>query len=294
MTKFHMTKPSNLFLVTIGIATKNRWEDLRNTLSKITSLDHLRLKVLIFDDASDDPCPFDVGSICEAAELKRFSESKGYIVRRNQLAREMDSKYYLSLDDDSFPVSGSLEAAVEFAESCDDLLCLSFPIYNPVIGADQLKSLQDEPYRVRSFIGCGHMLHRKRFLELGGYCEDLVHYGEEEELAARAFQRGLSCYHFPGLKIHHLESNVGRNWKRMDFYGARNSVLLNDWFMPRGMKLVKQGRTFTSRFLLFLKTGRIAHLQGQIAGLTGIFRYKNNRCPMPLKLYQLWKSLPSS
>jgi GT2 family glycosyltransferase len=289
-----MTEASDLSMVTIGIATKNRWDDLKNTLSKIADFGQARLKVLIFDDASDIACPFDVGSICPGAELKRFPDSKGYIVRRNQLAREMDSKYYLSLDDDSFPASGSLEAAVQFAESCEDLICLSLPIYNPVIGADQLKSLQDKPYKVRSFIGCGHMLHRERFLELGGYCEDLVHYGEESELAARAFQRGLSCYHFPGLKIHHLESNAGRNWRRMDFYGARNSVLLNDWFVPRGMRLIKQSRTFTARFLLFLKTGRIAHLQGQIAGLTDVSKFKANRHPMPPSLYQQWKNLPSS
>lgn len=281
-------------VVTVGIATKNRWEDLKNTLSKIADFGHGRLKVLIFDDASDVACPFDVGSICWGAEIKRFSESKGYIVRRNQLAREMDSKYYLSLDDDSFPASGSLEAAVEFAESREDLLCLSFPIYNPVSGKHQLRSLRDDPYRVRSFVGCSHMLHRERFLKLGGYCEELVHFGEEPELAARAFQRGLSCYHFPGLKIHHLESEAGRNWRRMDFYGARNNVLWNDWFMPRGLRLVKQSRTLTSRLLLFTKTRRVGHLLGQIAGISDISKYKANRRPMPMRLYQRWKSLPLS
>jgi GT2 family glycosyltransferase len=288
------TRVSNLSLVTIGIATKNRWDDLKTTLSKIASLKLGDLKILIFDDASDRPCPYDVGSFCRGAELKRFSKSEGYIVRRNQLAREMDSKYYFSLDDDSFPVSGSLEAAVEFAESCDDLLCLSFPVYNPLIGREEVKSLQDKPYRVQTFVGCGHLLHRERFLELGGYCEELVHQGEEIELAARAFQEGLHCYHFPGFKIHHLISNAGRNWYRMDFYGARNNVLWNDWFMPRGLRIVKQSRTFTSRFLLFLRTRRIAHLKGQIAGITGVFRYKANRHPMPMRLYQQWKNLPGT
>ena len=281
-------------MITVGIATKNRWDDLKNTLLKIADFGHGRLKVLIFDDASDVACPFDVGSICRGAELKRFSESKGYIIRRNQLAREMGSKYYFSLDDDSFPASGSLEAAVEFAESREDLLCLSFPIYNPIVGKDQLKSLQDKPYKVRSFIGCGHMLHRERFLELGGYCEDLVHFWEESELAARGFQKGLHCYHFPGLAIHHLESDAGRNRHRMDFYGARNNVLWNDWFIPRGLKLIKQSRTLASRLLLFTETRRLAHLQGQIAGITDLLRYKANRRPMPLKLYQQWMSLPPS
>ncbi|HJQ67353.1 MAG TPA: glycosyltransferase [Blastocatellia bacterium] len=289
-----MAQAHNLPAVTIGIATKNRWEDLRTTLSMIEAFGRGRLRVLIFDDASDAECPFDVASICSGAELKRFSRSEGYIVRRNQLAREMDSKYYLSLDDDSFPYSGSLEAAIEFAEGNEEILCLSFPIYNPVTGKHQLRSLQESPYMVQSFIGCGHLLRRERFLELGGYCEDLIHFGEEEELAVRGFQRGLKCYHFPGLTIHHLESNAGRNWRRMDYYGARNNVLLNDWFMPRGLRVIKQSRTLVSRLLLFIKTGRIAHLKGHIAGVTSVFRYKANRSPMPLRLYQQWKNLPSS
>ena len=285
---------SSLSSVTIGIATKNRWEDLKTTLSKIAALELGDLKILIFDDASDQTCPYDVASICRGAELKRFSESKGYIVRRNQLAREMHSKYYLSLDDDSFPVSGSLEAAVEFAEGCRDLLGLSFPIYNPLIPRHEVRSLQDAPYRVQTFVGCGHLLYRERFLELGGYCEELIHQGEELELAARAFQKGFYCYHFPGFKIHHMISNTGRNWFRMDFYGARNNVLLNDWFMPRGLRIIKQSRTFSSRFLLFVKTGRIAHLQGQIAGIVDSHKYRSKRNLMSSKLYEQWKRLPST
>lgn len=289
-----MIKASSLPSVTIGIATKNRWDDLKTTISNIATLKLGNPKILIFDDASDRPCPYDVASICQGAELKRFSKSEGYIVRRNQLAREMDSKYYLSLDDDSFPVSGSLDAAIEFAESCRDLLGLSFPVYNPFTYVHEVRSLQDVPYKVQMFIGCGHLLHRERFLELGGYCEELFHQGEESELAARAFQEGLHCYHFPGFKIHHVISNVGRNYYRMDFYGARNNVLWNDWFMPRGLRLVKQSRTFTSRFLLFLKTGRIAHLQGQIAGIGDVLKYRSRRNLMSIKLYEQWKSLPSN
>jgi GT2 family glycosyltransferase len=280
-------------LVEIGITTKNRWDDLQNALTRVAAFGLGNMRILIIDDGSDFACPFDVASICPSAELKRFSESQGLIVRRNQLAREMKSKYYLSLDDDSYPVSGSLDEAVRFAEDRGDLLCLTFPIYNPVNGLHQVKSLRDEPYRVKTFIGCGHLLHRERFLEIGGYCEELVHFGEESELAARAFQKMLCCYHFPSLKVHHVESNAGRNWRRMDFYGARNNVLWNDWFMPRGLRLIKQSRTLASRALLLVRTRRLAHLQGQIAGIGDVRKYRSKRNLMSFKLYEQWKSLPS-
>jgi len=276
----------------IGISTRNRWDDLRNTLLKLAEFESQASGILIFDDGSDSPCPYDVASICATAELKRFPESKGYIVRRNQLAQEMTSKYYLSLDDDSFPVAGSLESSMEFAESCKDLFCLSFPIYNPVTGEQQVASLQDKPYKVRSFVGCGHLLHRGQFLDLGGYREELVHQCEEVELSARAFQRGLYCYHYPGLQIHHTESRAGRNLHRMDFYGARNNVLWNDWFVPSRLKLIKQSRTLAARAALFLRTGRIGHAQGQIAGFKDALKYQTNRQPMSLTLYREWKRLP--
>ena len=283
---------SLLSLVEIGIATKNRWPDLHHTLEQITAFGLGQLRTLIFDDASDTPCPYDVRAICAGAELKRFDQSAGYIVRRNQLAQAMTAKYYLSLDDDSFPVSGSLAEAVEFAESCDDLLCLSFPIFNPAIGQHQVRSLQPTPYRVRSFIGCGHLLRRDRFLELGGYREELVHQGEEVEIAARAFQKGYHCYHFSGLQIHHTESDRGRSRWRVDYYSARNAVLWNDWYVPSSVKLLKQVRSLIGRIVVFVRLPRFAHIQGHVAGFKAIASYKDCRQPMPLHLYREWKRLP--
>jgi Predicted glycosyltransferases len=280
-------------MVGIGITTKNRWDDLRETLCKLADFGWGDLPTLIFDDASHEACPFDLSSFVHKGELKRYQESKGCVVRRNQLAEQIATKYYLSLDDDSFPVAGSLDSAIEFAESCTDLLCLSFPIYNPTTDEHQVRSLRDQPYRVRSFIGCGHLLHRQRFLDLGGYREELVHQGEEIELSARGFQRGFYCYHYPALQIHHTASNAGRNLPRMDFYGARNNVLWNDWFVPSRFRLVKQTRTLIARTGLLLKTGRIGHARGQIAGFRDALKYQANRRPMSLTLYREWRSLPA-
>ena len=279
--------------IEIGITTKNRWDDLRDTLTKVAGFGWAGLRTMIFDDGSDHSCPFDVSAICRGAELIRFEDSNGLIVRRNQLARSMSSRYFLSLDDDSFPVAGSLEAALEFAESCEDLLCVSFPIFNVSSRRHLVKSLQDSPYRVRSFLGGGHLLRRDRFLELGGYREELVHFGEEGELAARAFQTGLYCYHFPGLRIYHTESRSGRNFYRMDYYGARNVVLWNDWYVPRRVRLYKQTRSFLARVLFFLRTRRRGQLLGQLAGLRDVYRYKRYRQPMTRDLYEQWLRLPA-
>jgi len=282
-----------LELISIGITTKNRWKDLENTLGRVAAFGLGETRIIIYDDGSDRPCPFDVASICPRAELKRYATSAGLIVRRNQLAMAMNSRYYLSLDDDSFPVSGSLDAAIEFAESRSDIFCLGFPIYNPNLGKHQLRSLRDAPYKVRSFVGCAHLLHRQRFLALNGYREELIHFSEEQEIAARAFQRGWQCYHFPGLTFYHLASNAYRDWYRMDFYGARNTILWNDWYVPSRVKLARQARSLAYRAVLIGRTRRfLGHARGYLAGVRDAIRYRDKRQPMSPEMYQRWMSMP--
>jgi GT2 family glycosyltransferase len=279
-------------LVSIGITTKNRWQDLQVTLAKIVEFGLQDLPILIFDDGSDQPCPFDLSNFALKIRLRRFEQSQGLIIRRNQLAEAITTKYYLSLDDDSFPVAGSLQAAIDFAEAIDNLLCLAFPIYNPIQQEYQSQSQGIDPYQVRFFVGCGHLLNRANFLNLGGYCEELIHQGEEMELGARAFQSNFACYHFPQFEIHHVISHTSRSWYRMDFYGARNNVLWNDWFVPGEVKWVKQSRTLLSRLILSARVRRLGQIRGEIAGFRDINKYKGYRQSMTLNRFREWQRLP--
>lgn len=289
-----MSVQNALSLVQIGIATKNRWADLKITLLKVSEFGLGDLRILIFDDCSDQPCPFDVQAICPGAELKRFDVSRGYITRRNEIAVAMDAKYYLSLDDDSFPHAGSLEAAVEYAESLTDNFCLGFPIYEPLVNKDFQEPLTAEPHQVRSFIGCSHLLDRQRFLDLGGYQEELIHQGEENEIAVRAFQHGLVCRRFSGFQITHMIANAGRSFFRMDYYGARNTLLWNDWYLPPGQKFVRQSRAIANRIYSCGVTRRFGHLRGSVAGLKDISRYTAHRSPLSPAQYRQWMRLPTS
>jgi hypothetical protein len=265
------------------------------TLKKIIEAKLACLPIIIYDDASEKSCDFDWQKLSfKNLEFKQFTTSEGYIIRRNQIAQVIKTKYYLSLDDDSYPVFGSLKTAVEFAEITEDLLGLSFPIYNPTQNQYENKSTQQQPYQVKSFIGCGHLLHCQNFLNLGGYRAELIHQGEEVELAARAFQQNYYCYHFPDFLIHHTASNQGRNWQRMDFYGSRNNVLWNDWYVPEQLKIIKQIRTFFSRFWLMLKVRRLSLILGELAGFLNILKYKQYRQVMSMNIFKQWQNLPHS
>ncbi|MBV9492079.1 MAG: glycosyltransferase [Verrucomicrobia bacterium] len=279
-------------LVTIGICTKDRWADLDATLHRLVSGGFGNLTLQVVDDGSNTACPYALDFWPGPVTLRRFEHPAGYIVRRNHLAKQAQTTYLLSLDDDSYPVAGSLGDAVAFAEACEDLLCLGFTIYNPVGGAFESRATQPEPYPVRAFIGCGHLMHVPRFLSLGGYREEMTHQGEEMELAARALQRGWRCFHYPDLTIHHTASNKGRNWSRMDYYGARNSFWWNDWFVPAWLRPLQQTRTFVGRGLHLLKLRRAALWKGMVDGLVLAGRYRRFRQPFTMRQYRSWRRLP--
>jgi GT2 family glycosyltransferase len=214
------------------------------------------------------------------------------IVRRNQIARAMRSKYYLGIDDDSFPVAGSLEDAIRFAESQDRLFSLAFPIYNPRLNQPQVRSLQKTPYQVCAFLGCGHLMHRQRFLDLGGFREELGYFLEEPEVSTRAYLAGLQCVHYPALQFHHTYTLTARNWHRMDYYGARNALLWNDWYVPDGQRLVKQLRTATSRLIQTVRTRRLGAIRGQLAALKERSSFVGNRQRMTRAQYEQLLKLP--
>lgn len=278
--------------ISIGITTKNRWDDLKITLHKLEALNYEQIPILIFDDGSDEICPYDFSKFGLNIRFQRFEKSAGLISRRNQLAAESQTKYYMSLDDDSFPTTDNLDQVLAFAEAQEDLLCLGFPVFNPTADLWQCKSLKEEPYEVRFYIGCGHLLHRERFLELGGYRDVLIHQGEEMDVSIRAYRKGFKCFHYPQFVVHHTVSMSGRNWFRMDYYGSRNNILWNDWYLPEEILLAKQLRNVASRLLLSVKVRRLGLIKGMWAAFSNLNEYKENRERVPLDIYQRWQELP--
>jgi GT2 family glycosyltransferase len=69
---------------------------------------------------------------------------------------------------------------------------------------------------VSHFTGCGHLLRRSTFLELGGYREPFVHMCEEIDFGLRAVGAGFRILGLPAVVVSHritlqARSN-SRNW----------------------------------------------------------------------------------
>ncbi|MCB8951260.1 MAG: glycosyltransferase family 2 protein [Ardenticatenales bacterium] len=278
--------------VQVSITTRDRWPVLAETLAQLRQFGLGAYDVAVVDDGSVQPCPYDIAALLPSASLQRYEEAKGLIVRRNQLMRRLNADFVLQVDDDSFPVAGSLAQAVAFLTTQPNALAATFPVHDPVAGVEQVKSLAAQPYQTKAFIGCAALINRAQFLRLGGYRDELVHFMEERDVAARGFRQGCVCFHYPQLRFYHVRTPVGRNWTRMDFYGARNNVLWNDWYVPDRLQFYQNSRLLVSRFFVLLRTRRWDNARGHVRGIQDRRAFRRFRRRMSAAAFREWRRLP--
>ena len=277
--------------LSVVITTKNRWSDLERTLNAL-SKDYPQYPVLIIDDGSEQRPDSDLTQLHPRVEIETASSSVGLIVRRNQLAQAAQTPYVLSLDDDSYPVSGQFDEVTSWMDDNVDVLCSSLPIFNPIKDSFQNAPRGEAPSTTRGFFGCAHIMRRSAFIDLGAYNDELIHQGEEMDLGARGVLDGQRCVHFPGALIHHLESNEGRNWTRMDYYGARNAVLWNDWYVPTRLQRVRSLRRAAATTVHAAKTRRLGQIKGHLAARQLRPSLQHYRKRFDEDMFRRWLALP--
>ena len=276
----------------IGITTKDRWNDLETTLTELERQGFSMLETVVMDDGSLRSVP---PSYYERFPWIRFQQcdcSLGLVVQRNRLAQILKSRYYLSLDDDSFPVAGDLGRAVEFLDSRRDALGLAFSI---VLRNEEVsQSVQtNAPAPVRYYIGCGHLLKRELFLRLGGYDESLHYFGEEPEFCLRALHKGYRVYLYPGVVIRHNRTPVARNSRKAARYYIRNEALVGLRYFPFPYSVLRFFNTLPG----ILRNPQWnaewpSLLRGWIEALWCSVRWRYLRRPLPLHQFRTWKKLP--
>ena len=181
-----------------------------------SSLDRLRGnpdfavdQIIVIDDGSKTACPEEIKARFPGVTFLRDEAPKGYIAQRNRLGRILETDYYLSLDDDSFPIAGSLTKAADFMRTRPEIFCLAFNLVSTEAETPPMP-VEGAPRQVRYFIGCAHLLDRHKFVEIGGYHEELSFYNEEWEISARIVGRGWQIVCYPAVVICHLRSMVNR------------------------------------------------------------------------------------
>jgi GT2 family glycosyltransferase len=218
--------------LSIGITTRDRPQSIEACLRSIVAALGPGHDVMVFDDASAQP----VGPIArriEGLDVRMFGDhtgpARGYLVGRNRLVREARHDRVLLLDDDVLVLDAagihramdvlardSRVGAVAFAQAERD--GRPWPI-----GMQPARS--SVTCTIPTFIGFAHMLKRRLFLDLGGYREELVFYGEEKEYCLRLLASGHYVVYLPDARVAHVPDPGNRDGRRYIRYAVRNDCL---------------------------------------------------------------------
>jgi glycosyltransferase involved in cell wall biosynthesis len=273
----------------IVIVTKNRKEELRRALLSAVAQSG-QPEVLVVDDGSTDGTEAMVRSEFPQVVLHRFEQSKGYIVRRNEGAALARGNIIFSIDDDAtFSTPQVVEQTLTEFER-PDIGAVAIPYIEPR-KADRV--LQRAPNKEKiwiadAFVGTAHALRRDLFLQLDGYRERLVHQGEESDYCIRMYAAGHVVRLGEAGLIYHHES-PRRDFRRMDFFGCRNSILFAWQNVPMPYLPIHLLMTTLNCLRWSLNRQR---LLGLIEGYLDFLREK--RAPVPLKVYRRWRHLKTT
>lgn len=212
--------------VSVVITTKNRKSELRRALvsCRTQTQEH---EVIVVDDASDDGTSEMVAQEFPEVRLVRSEVSAGYIVQRNLAARIATGDILFSIDDDAeFSDPRVIEKTLDDLSEDPSAGAVAIPYVEPNKANAEFQRGPDAHsiWLTDSFIGTAHALRRELFLSLGGYREELIHQGEEGDYSIRMLDAGYHVRLGNAQPIIHHESPK-RDFSRMDYYGARNSVL---------------------------------------------------------------------
>jgi GT2 family glycosyltransferase len=277
--------------VGIGITTKDRWSDLAITLSELSAQGYEDMETIVIDDGSKQPVPQALRARFPKVRFERVDCSLGLVVQRNRLAQTLSSTYYLSLDDDSFPVAGDIGKAITWLENHPSVAALAFQI----VQRDDIVPSTDtlgEPFPVRRYVGCAHLLRRKQFLELGGYLERLHYYAEELEFCLKALRQGFSTYAYPGVVIRHNRTPAARNSAKAARYYIRNEAIIGSLYFPFPFSILR-----VANCLWILRDPKSNRLPGRVVlgwleALVCAISWRNLRRPLSLAQFRAWKRLP--
>ncbi|MFC7597864.1 glycosyltransferase family 2 protein [Terrabacter sp. GCM10028922] len=215
--------------VTVVVATRNRWDDLRRSLPR-----HHPAPVVLVDNASDDATPQRVAEAFPDVRVIRLARNAGAVARNVGVA-EVETPYVAFADDDSWWEPGALDRAADLLDANPQVGLIAARVLvgepgvlEPVCAAMSESALETRPgepgRRVLGFIACGAVVRRSAYLQAGGFDPVVFFAGEEERLALDLAAHGWALCYVPEVVARHVPSTA-RDVRARHVRVARNIML---------------------------------------------------------------------
>lgn len=212
-------------LVTVLIATKDRPEELRLTLSEMRKQRYPGMELLVIDDGSRSPVEPLVRQVWPDAVVVRHETNAGQCARRNEGFQLARGEFILQLDDDcSLIGENDLELAIHRLEASESAAGIVFYVINSLILPEKIETASLRGGCVAAFLGAAVLFRTSAIRNTAGYREFFSNEWEEEELGLQILGLGLKMIFEPAIVAHHRLSALNRNSARTWMRGLRNRI----------------------------------------------------------------------
>jgi GT2 family glycosyltransferase len=203
--------------ISVIIITRNRCNDLRNTVTAYLNQTYTDKEIIVVDNASNDGTRemMDI----EFPKITYFWLPENFDIRSINIGIEMSSGDIIwRTDDDSFPEQpDAFEKVVDIFRRNEDIhiICSedievrqNYKIWEWYPNKVDKINIPEKGYIANSFPGTGAGIRREVYNKIGGFWE----FGFEElDFCTRAIVAGYNIRYFPNIRTLHFASAGNRN-----------------------------------------------------------------------------------
>ncbi|HVT87481.1 MAG TPA: glycosyltransferase [Tepidisphaeraceae bacterium] len=261
-------------IVSFVISTHNRREVLRSTLRRVQEcgLAPDQFEVLVVDNASSDSTAVAVAREFPTVHVMALDRNMGPC-SKNLAIEEAKGEYIVFLDDDSYPLPGSIERMISHFRNNETLGAAIFTVTLPD-GSHECCAYPDV------FIGCGTGFRRQALAEVGGLPTDFFMAAEEYDLSLRLLDAGWDIRSFNDLHVIHMKTPASRSpWRLMRLDTRNNFLIATRYFPPECTSIFTWDWMVRYYRIAAKRNQRTAFVAGLGQGMMRMFR-KGHRKPV--------------
>lgn len=254
------------------ILSWNRKSDVSRVLSMLTTESVLPMQIIVVDNASTDGSAEMIAQEFPAVSCIPLESNIG-IAGWNAGMAVADGDYLLLLDDDSYPIDPDYEKVLRFLDAHKECGILALRVFNERDNRVETASFPEGP--VLSFVGCGVIIRRSLYQEIGGFDAELFLYEHEIEYSMRSWNAGYATLYYSGLTVNHIASpmhrkpagSAGTDCRRI-FYTSRNILYILLTRFPLRLVLFRAIRIALGRSIASVLHGcGLSAVKGFVHGL---------------------------
>ena len=292
--RWHRTPEGSLPLITIGVLTYNRREDVRRTLDVLTrGIDYPSYEIIVLDNASTDQTVEMIREEYPEVRIHAVGANLG-MPARNLLSTLARGKYIFSYDDDSQPGTPStILDIVEFMEANPEIAVASTYCYRHLngfveTGGWEFYRFSDDPargYRGLYLVEGGSCFRASELRDVEGYEPAFIRSREGADLCLQFYRRDRQMWLCPQFVTLHWLSSLQRSSHWIMYYESRHTIwtFAKNWnaiYLPVLIALWILRKILT----VVLHPKLIASVtQGIIAGLKGMGPYLARKPKLTLR-----------